>query len=293
MESSNKIYFSGKDVSIGIFDCPVHCREFNNSSPTTAHIISFPKQPIEFSLDGQRPRVADVTHILLSNAGQTFQRKEVSNYGAYCHWLSFSDALLLQALESHALLHDEAITHPFQVEQVLCDQQTFYQQRLITCQLTNQAYMDADSINEAAYSLLKNTLEKISVNKRVPVTQRANTQLRKRQLTKNCMRLIIENIDTKLSLKYMAKELATSPYHLCRVFSEYTGRTISEHLTALRLRTALDRILDQPADRLLDIALDVGFSSPSHFAHLFRQHFGCSPFQLKRLRRDLLQRIRH
>ncbi len=234
-----------------------------------------------------------MTHVLLSNAGQTFERKQVSNYGAYCHWLSFSNALLLQALESHGLLHDEAITHPFQIEQVLCDQQTFYRQRLIACQLANQTPLNTDSINEAAYNLLKSTLEKMSANKPVPLTQGANTQLRKRRLAKNCMRLIIENIDTKLPLEYMAKELATSPYHLCRVFSEYTGRTISEHLTALRLRTALDRILDQPADRLLDIALDVGFCSPSHFAHLFRQHFGCSPFQLKRLRRDLLARIRH
>lgn len=292
LENINKTYFSSKEVSIGIFDCPIHCRQFNDSSPTTAHMISFPKQAIEVSLDGQRSRVADVTHILLSNTGQTFQRKEVSDYGAYCHWLSFSEELLLQALESHNLLHDQAETRPFQVEQIACDQQAFYQQRLIACQLINHAHIDADATREAVYNLLQSTLEKLSAKSCTPSTQKPNTQHRRRRLARNCTRLIVENIDTKLSLEYMARELATSPYHLCRVFSEYTGQTISAHITALRLRTALDRILDQPKDRLLDIALDVGFTSPSHFTYSFRQHFGCSPFQLKRLRRTLLARTK-
>ena len=48
--------------------------------------------------------------------------------------------------------------------------------------------------------------------------------------------------------------------------------TITRYRHALRLRIALDRLPD--CDDLTDLALDLGYSSHSHFTRAFRDHFG-------------------
>jgi AraC-like DNA-binding protein len=67
-----------------------------------------------------------------------------------------------------------------------------------------------------------------------------------------------------------------SPFHLARVFHERAGVPVHRYLTRLRLRAALDRLMGG-ADDLTALALDLGFSSHSHFTDAFRTEFGRPP----------------
>ena len=49
----------------------------------------------------------------------------------------------------------------------------------------------------------------------------------------------------------------------------------------MRLRTALERAADPGAD-LTDLALDLGYSSHSHFTAAFRKAFGVTPSAFRR-----------
>lgn len=80
----------------------------------------------------------------------------------------------------------------------------------------------------------------------------------------------------RLTLADVAAALDVSPFRLCRVFRTATGGTLHRHLTALRLLAALERLPDYRG-RLIDLALDLGFSSHSHFTLAFRRQFGCAP----------------
>jgi len=80
----------------------------------------------------------------------------------------------------------------------------------------------------------------------------------------------------RLTLGRLATDLGVSPFRLCRAFRRATGGSLHRHLTDLRLAAALEKL---PAyrERLTDLALDLGFSSHSHFTQAFRSRYGCTP----------------
>jgi len=71
-------------------------------------------------------------------------------------------------------------------------------------------------------------------------------------------------------------ELGVSPYHVAHVFREQTGLSVHRYLLRLRLALALD-LLAGGAMNLSALALDLGFSSHSHFSSVFRRNTGLSP----------------
>src|SRR5262249_18771934 len=80
----------------------------------------------------------------------------------------------------------------------------------------------------------------------------------------------------------VARAVHTSPFHLARLFGERTGLPVHRYLTQLRLRAALDRLAGGASD-LTALALDLGFSSHSHFADAFRREFGRTPSDVRKI----------
>lgn len=79
-----------------------------------------------------------------------------------------------------------------------------------------------------------------------------------------------------LPLERLAKIACFSPYHFHRVFAALMGETLNLYVRRRRVEIAA-MLLRSPAQRsLTQIALSLGFSSPSSFARAFRAHFGLS-----------------
>jgi len=70
-----------------------------------------------------------------------------------------------------------------------------------------------------------------------------------------------------------------SPYQLCRNFHRQTGFTLTEFRHSLRLRTALERLRSRSG--ITEIALDLGYTSHSHFTAAFRNYFGITPSRFR------------
>lgn len=103
---------------------------------------------------------------------------------------------------------------------------------------------------------------------------------------------IIEQVQAYIQSHYaqpitnqeLAKLAGYHPYHLNRVFTDYTGLTLHSYLLQLRLKKANHLILNTDME-LQAIAEQVGFGSYPHFSSYFKQMYGCSPAQYrKRLR---------
>ena len=60
-----------------------------------------------------------------------------------------------------------------------------------------------------------------------------------------------------------------------------TGGTLHAWLVRLRLQVSLERVAE-PGCELTEIALDLGFSSHSHFTEAFRRAFGVPPSVFRR-----------
>lgn len=89
------------------------------------------------------------------------------------------------------------------------------------------------------------------------------------------VRLIDRRPDAPLTLRSLAQEAGLSPYHFLRSFERLTGVTPHQYVLRARLREAALRLVEP--GKILEIALDCGFSDVSNFNRAFRAEFGVSP----------------
>jgi len=105
---------------------------------------------------------------------------------------------------------------------------------------------------------------------------RAATERVHRELVENVKELVAVRVADRLPLAELAAEVGWSPFELSRVFRQRTGLPVHRYRRQLRLRTAYSRLADGES-HIGDLALDLGFSTHSHFAEAFRSEFGLAP----------------
>lgn len=99
------------------------------------------------------------------------------------------------------------------------------------------------------------------------------------QLTRieKVLEFIHQHLFLPLSLDDIAQKSCWSRWQLQRVFTAKTGVNVAQYIRELKLSRAAEILLDSPSERVLDIALSVGFNSEISFSRSFKQFFGCSP----------------
>ncbi|HPY29154.1 MAG TPA: helix-turn-helix domain-containing protein [Verrucomicrobiota bacterium] len=78
------------------------------------------------------------------------------------------------------------------------------------------------------------------------------------------------------SLEELGREIGCSHFYLSRIFSTHTGQTIPQYLRQLRMDRAAE-LLRAGRFNVTEVALEVGYSSLSHFSQVFQETFGCCP----------------
>ena len=81
------------------------------------------------------------------------------------------------------------------------------------------------------------------------------------------------------TLAEIAVEVHVSPVYLTQLFQQVEGIPLYRYQSRLRLARALDLLAQY--DDLTALALDLGFSSHSHFSAAFRQTYGRSPSEFR------------
>jgi AraC-like DNA-binding protein len=89
-----------------------------------------------------------------------------------------------------------------------------------------------------------------------------------------------------LSLGQIATATGTSPAYLTDLFHRIEGMPIYRYQIRLRLARALARM--PHAEDITQVALELGFSSHSHFSSAFRATFGMTPSSYRRSARTLI-----
>jgi AraC family transcriptional regulator len=74
----------------------------------------------------------------------------------------------------------------------------------------------------------------------------------------------------------LGKRVGCSPFHLSRTFSQEIGATIPQYLRQLRMERAAELLLSGEFN-VTETALEVGYSSLSHFSQAFCSTMGCCP----------------
>jgi YesN/AraC family two-component response regulator len=89
----------------------------------------------------------------------------------------------------------------------------------------------------------------------------------------------------ELSLDSLAVRLRSSPASASRTFREATGKSFAVYVGALRMERAVAIAASEDLT-MEELARRVGYSDPTYFGRLFREHTGMSPRDFARARRD-------
>jgi AraC family transcriptional regulator len=94
---------------------------------------------------------------------------------------------------------------------------------------------------------------------------------------------IAEHIAEDFDLARLAAQAGLSKFHFQRLFKSSMGVSPSRYHINLRMEEAR-RLLRETKMSVIDAALEVGYTDPSHFARLFLRETGLSPSEYRRQR---------
>ena len=92
-----------------------------------------------------------------------------------------------------------------------------------------------------------------------------------------------EHRAAEFNLAELAARSGLSKFYFNRLFKKAAGVSPSHYHINLRMDEA-KRLLRETKKTVIAIALDVGYSNPSHFAQLFRRETGLSPSDYRQQR---------
>ncbi|MGP8201061.1 MAG: helix-turn-helix domain-containing protein [Limisphaerales bacterium] len=92
-----------------------------------------------------------------------------------------------------------------------------------------------------------------------------------------------EHAAEDFNLEQLAAQVGVSKFHFHRLFTSAVGVSPSRYHVNLRMDAAR-RLLRETKKSVVAVALDVGYTNPSHFAQLFRRETGLSPSNYRQQR---------
>lgn len=275
-----ELYFEDPDIpiystdliSVGLFRChPDHPR-FEDSGPIDGHLIVFPRTSVAIQHEGGEPIVTSPNVVMFYNLGQVYRRYKLSDRGDHCEWFAFDSQVIVDALRPFDRKIDAHAEQPFRLTHGLSDTACYLLQRKVVEHLLSEPQPDKLFVEETMLWVLERTVER--AYQKLRTNPKENTEQRER--VRDVQARVATHFDQDLSLERLASEFDYSPYYLCRIFRQYTGMTIHQYLTQVRLRTALEWLATGDC-KLTDLAFRLGFSSHSHFTQAFRKAFGAPP----------------
>jgi AraC family transcriptional regulator len=248
-------------LAVGEFRCPPGDPAWRepNWIGDEPHAV-FPLTAVIIDPDGAVPVLTTPNHAVFYEGGQLYRRRLESEAGDHCIFVRLEP----RTFERLTRGGWEAAHGP-------ADRRTFLERHLLVRRLRAGTIRKREA-ETAALALVRRAL----VTAAAPRARRNPTVTAHRELAERAKALIARSFTERLSLAGLGQRLRTSPFHLARVFRAETGFSVDGYVRSLRLRDALER-LPSHDDGLTALALELGFSSHSHFTEAFRREFGLAP----------------
>lgn len=140
---------------------------------------------------------------------------------------------------------------------------------------------EAAAMEEATLELIQAVMDRLDAVGAGPGPRRVDTEADHERVFERARAEIFHRFREPLHLGELARAACASPFHLCRVFKRASGVSVHRYINRLRLLDALEAVVEQDVS-LTDLALELGFSSHSHFTHAFHRELGITPSELRR-----------
>ena len=277
MKALDTIVFETPLVRAARFRVDVLDSRFRDSGPAENFAVCFPRNAVWIRYADSRSFVADPSLATIYNPGQQYTRAAIAEPGDRCEWLGVSAEVALDiaaSFDPHAYDRHE---RPFSSQWAPVDRSLYLAQRAFFSRLERKS-ITALEAEERIIGIVTAVIAR-AYDSRPCITSASEAHA---EIAEKAKAVMSRTLREPASVRTIASELGVSPFHLCRVFREQTGRTLHEYRMDLRLRRALEDLID-PSRELSRIAHEYGFSSHSHFTAAMRVRFGRTPSSLRTL----------
>jgi AraC family transcriptional regulator len=102
---------------------------------------------------------------------------------------------------------------------------------------------------------------------------------------------IQENLSVDIPLAKMAEIANFSPFHFQKLFTQYVGESPKQYIMRLRLERIAHNLKLFPEQSVFELSLQSGFSSPSTFGRAFKNYYGITPDEFRKLPHSEISKI--
>ena len=233
---------------------------------------------------GRQSTTADVNQAIFFSKGKAVRVSHPTDCGDRGTVFNLAPRVLNDIVRELDPSIDERPEQPFPFITGPCDAPSFWRHRELVQRLAAQEMQPLEHLwaDVTALQLTADILEAAFAHAGLGgKPRRAATDQEHADRAEAAKRYLASSLSERITLEDVAKAVHTSPFHFTRIFQKRVGVPVHRYLTQLRLRAALERLADGEDD-LTHLALDLGFSSHSHFADSFRKEFGKTPSEVRR-----------
>ncbi|HEY0724714.1 MAG TPA: AraC family transcriptional regulator, partial [Pyrinomonadaceae bacterium] len=233
---------------------------------------------------GRRTITADVNQAVFFSRDSTYRVSHPVDCGDRGTVFTVSPRVLNDIVRELDPSVDEHPDQPFRFFTGPCDSSVFWRHRELVQRLesANVNPLEALWADVTALQLVADVLESAFVRRGVEhKPRREGTGADHAERAEAAKTYLAARMSDRVTLDEVARAVHASPFHLARIFQQQTGVPVHRYLTQLRLRASLERLAEGASD-LTALALELGFSSHSHFTDAFRREFGKSPSEMRR-----------
>ncbi|WP_101773747.1 helix-turn-helix domain-containing protein [Peptostreptococcus faecalis] len=93
---------------------------------------------------------------------------------------------------------------------------------------------------------------------------------------------IENNLDKKITLKELSKNVNYTEFHFHRIFKSYSKETLNQFINRIKMeRSSIFLVVNQKIS-ITDISYRYGYSDSSSYCRAFKKHFGISPSKFRK-----------
>lgn len=287
-QDASRVIYDGTFFCLGQFRRGPKHPNFGGPHVSGGTLMVFPRTFVTITHAGEKPVVADPNTVMFYNEGQRYSRGKLSDQGDLCESYGFTSQFIVDALRPFNPHVEDHPDRPFEFAHGPSDPTSYLMQRMVVDHILNNPQPDRLFIDETILSVLKRVINN-SYGQHGMTPQKTKVA-HEREVVNAVQKVLAIHFRQNPSLEQIAAYLNYSPFHLCRLFHKHTGQSIHQYLKHLRLRTSLEYITQVNVD-LTDLALNLGFSSHSHFTEAFRKTFGAPPSTLRNTPRQYMHEL--
>lgn len=281
---SYRSLYSSPIVSVNDYCCRTSCSGPADEEQSSVNNIVLMRNGAFCKHFGRRSVTADVNQAVFFSKGSTYRVSHPADFGDRGTVFAPSPRVLNDIVRELDPSVDDHPEQPFPFVIGPCESGLFWRHRELVQRLEAAESDPLEPLwaDVTALQLIADVLEAAFARRGLlPKPRRNGTDADHRDRAEAAKTYLASRLCERITLDDVARAVGASPFHLARIFQQRTGVPVHRYLTQLRLRAAIELLADDVND-LTALALELGFSSHSHFTDAFRREFGCTPSDVRR-----------